>query len=73
MSQKKVTDAIKMLKSQDTNTTKCKTCSVMIKYSVKNNEISSFSTHNSNEQMCCFQHIATIQKSLDSCIKKDCK
>jgi peptide subunit release factor 1 (eRF1) len=69
MDAKKITNAIKMLKLQDKNTTKCKTCGVFIKYSIKNNEITSFNTRNSNEQMCCFNHIGMIQKSLDSCTK----
>ena len=34
MDAKKITNAIKMLKLQDTNTTKCKTCGVFIKYSI---------------------------------------
>ena len=46
MDAKKITNAIKMLKLQDTNTTKCKTCGVFIKYSIKNNEITSFNTRN---------------------------
>jgi hypothetical protein len=73
MNESKIIDAMKMLKIQDTNITKCKTCDVVIKYSIKNNEISSFNTKNSNEQICCFQHIASIQKSLDSCLKKRIK
>ena len=69
MDASKITNVIKKLKEQDTNITKCKTCGVCIRYSIKNNEITSFNTYNSNEQMCCYQHISTIQKSLDSCIK----
>ena len=63
----------KMLKIQDTNSTTCKTCKRLIKYSIKDNNISSFNTKNSDEQICCLKHLEHIQKYLETCKKPEIK
>lgn len=73
MDENKWQDVFKMLKIQDTNSTTCKTCKRLIKYSIKDNNISSFNTKNSDEQICCLKHLEHIQKYLETCKKPEIK
>tara|TARA_B100000929_G_scaffold170340_1_gene134963 strand:- start:321 stop:548 length:228 start_codon:yes stop_codon:yes gene_type:complete len=63
-SEKQWKEIFSMLNQQDRNITVCKTCSRYIYYSIKNNEISSFHTKNSDEQVCCFKHLETVSQNI---------